>query len=117
MESRKNADTQYKDARAIKRYFKVFSDTGKKYLDEVTPLDVMLLIRLLDKRGKAESTIKNTVAMIKKVYNCLIDEIEDLSMRNPVPKRVAIPRKQAPPSAWKRALEYLDILCDLKIHK
>ncbi len=92
-ESRKTANTYYNDLSAIKRYFSFFLDLERAYLDEITAFDVQMLIRSLDKSGKAESTIKNAVTMVRKVFNCLIEDVQVYSGKNPVPAKVKLPRK------------------------
>ncbi|MCP4294959.1 MAG: site-specific integrase, partial [Proteobacteria bacterium] len=78
---------------AINRYFAFFSDSGKEFLDQIRPIDIQMLIKSLHKSDKSEPTIKNAVSMIKKVYNCLIDELKILECETPVAKRIRLPKK------------------------
>jgi len=47
----------------------------------------------LDKSSKSEATIKNAVTMVKKVYNCLIDELKLLKCEKPVSTKISLPKK------------------------
>lgn len=91
--SRKSSTTYDRDLSAINRCFDFFRNRGKRYFDEIKSLDVLNLITCLDEGGKAEPTIKNAVTMVRKVYNFLIDEAELISGKNPVPKKVKLPKK------------------------
>ena len=92
-ESRKTLNTYYNDLSAINRYFSFFLESERTYLDEITAFDVQMLIRSLDKSGKAESTIKNSVTMVRKVFNCLIEDVKLYSGENPVPAKIKLPKK------------------------
>ncbi len=67
-EARKTAKTHYTDVCAINRYFSFFERKGKNFIDEITPYDVQMLVRSLDKDGKSEATILIAVKMIKKGF-------------------------------------------------
>jgi len=92
-ESRKQAKTHYNDVKSISSHFSFFKNDGKQFLDEVRPFDVHKFIRRFNKEGKSESTIKNAVTGIRKVYNCLIDELKIPSLENPVPPKIKLPKK------------------------
>ncbi len=90
---RKTAKTYYNDSMAITRYFSFLRKSSKEYMDEIAQLDVHRLVGLLDKDGKSEATIKNAVTMVRKVFNCLIDEIKLIFGENPVPSKMKLPKK------------------------
>jgi integrase len=92
-ESRKTANTYYNDLSAINRYFSFFVDSERQFLDEISAFDVQMLVRSLDKSGKSESTIKNSVTMVRKVFNCLIEEVKLYKGENPVPAKIKLPKK------------------------
>lgn len=99
-ESRKTPATIYQDKLAADRYFGFFKKGGRRFLDEITAYDVSMLIRSLDKAGKSESTIGNAATLIKKVFNCFIEEMEFRvdnkvfrEFKNPVSKKTVIPKK------------------------
>ena len=83
-ESRKTASTRQSEKYAIKNYFSILANSQKEYIDEITPLDVQMLIQVLKKSGKSEATIITAVAIVRKVYNCLIDDFKVCSVEHPV---------------------------------
>jgi integrase len=92
-ETRKTPKTHYNDYLSISRYFDYFLTNERVFMDEISPLDIQMFIRTLDKSGKSGSTIKNAITMVRKVFNCLIDEIKILDCDNPIPAKIKLPKK------------------------
>ncbi|NQU63617.1 MAG: tyrosine-type recombinase/integrase [SAR324 cluster bacterium] len=92
-EARKTRQTHYCDVYSINRYFGFFLEDGKVFMDDIRTIDVQMLIRALDKEGKSESTIKNAVTMVKKVFNCLIHELKNCDYDNPVIPKMKLPKR------------------------
>ena len=87
----RTAKAQYNDERALQKLFGWFKKQGKSYMDEISRLDVQRLVNYLDREGKSEATLKTYVRCLHKVFKWLIDDMEELSMSNPV-KKVNIPK-------------------------
>jgi integrase len=93
--SRKTASTQLNDLKCITKYFEFIKQrSNKRYIDEISNLDIQFLIKHLDDLGRSESTLKNAVTLTKKVFNWLIDEARVVDIENPVPKKLKLPKKQ-----------------------
>ncbi len=88
----RNATSQYSDEIVLRRMFKVIQSFGRVHLDEVTPLDVKLLFRQLEKEGRKKATLKSYSQVLSKVFKWYIEDMEILEMRNPV-KKVSLPKR------------------------
>jgi len=89
----KTAKTRYNDKTSITKHFSFFKKLGQKHIKDVTPLDVQRLIDFLDGEGKSKSTVVNSAAFVKKVFNWLINIAKVPNLENPVVKGLVFPKK------------------------
>jgi len=89
----KQVKVAYNDRVSLNKDFLFFKDLGRAYIDEVTALDVQLYLNHLSAKGLAEATCRHAMINIRKLYNWLILEAEIFEGKNPVSRRIKIPKK------------------------
>ena len=65
---------------------------GREFIDQISPLDMQLLINQHSKRGISEATLKYYHRGMSKVFKWLSEDMELVDMKNPM-KKVKIPKK------------------------
>lgn len=90
--SERKEKTQYNDTKTLTLLFDYFTEEGKKYLDELTPLDIQQMFNYMALQGRAEATIALYARLLKRLFNWYIHDMELLDIKNPVMK-AKIPKK------------------------
>ena len=73
--------------------FSQIEQSGRKFIDQISALDVQLLINQHSKRGISEATLKHYHKGMSKVFKWLSEDMELVDMKNPL-KKVKIPKKR-----------------------
>ena len=81
---------QYNDETTLNMLFSQFEQSGHEFLDQITTLDVQLLINQHSKRGISEATLTYYKKGMSKVFKWLSEDMELVEMKNPL-KKVKIP--------------------------
>jgi len=72
--------------------FRQIEQSGHEFIDQISPLDVQLLINQHSKRGISEATLMYYKKGMSKVFKWLSEDMELVEMKNPLNK-VKIPKK------------------------
>ncbi len=83
---------QYNDEKMLNILFKQLEKSGRVFIDQITPLDVQLLINKHSQRGISEATLTSYKNGMSKVFKWLSEDMEIVDMKNPL-KKVKIPKK------------------------
>ena len=83
---------QYNDERTLNMLFMEMEQSGHEFIDQITPLDVQLLINQYSKKGISEATLTYYKKGMSKVFKWLSEDMELVDMKNPL-KKVKIPKK------------------------
>jgi integrase len=83
---------QYNDERTLNMLFRQMEQSGHEFIDQITPLDVQLLINQYSKKGISEATLTYYKKGMSKVFKWLSEDMELVDMKNPL-KKVKIPKK------------------------
>ena len=83
---------QYNDERTLNMLFRQMEQSGHEFIDQITPLDVQLLINQYSKKGISEATLTYYKKGMSKVFKWLSEDMEIVDMKNPL-KKVKIPKK------------------------
>ena len=83
---------QYNDERTLNMLFRQMEQSGHEFIDQITPLDVQLLINQYSKKGISEATLTYYKKGMSKVFKWLSEDMEIVDMKNPLSK-VKIPKK------------------------
>ena len=83
---------QYNDERTLNMLFRQMEQSGREFIDQISPLDVQLLINQHSERGSSEATLKYYQRGMSKVFKWLSEDMELVEMKNPL-KKIKIPKK------------------------
>ena len=83
---------QYNDERTLNMLFNQIEQSGHEFIDQISPLDVQLLINQHSERGISEATLMYYKKGMSKVFKWLSEDMELVEMKNPL-KKVKIPKK------------------------
>jgi len=74
---------QYNDERTLNMLFRQMEQSGHEFIDQISPLDVQLLINQHSKRGISEATLTYYKKGMSKVFKWLSEDMELVEMKNP----------------------------------
>ena len=89
----RNTSSQNHDERKLNMLFSQIEQSGRKFIDQISALDVQLLINQYSKKGISEATLKHYHKGMSKVFKWLSEDMELVDMKNPL-KKVKIPKKR-----------------------
>merc|ERR1712034_31295 len=106
----RNPSSQYNDERKLNMLFSQMDQSGREYIDQISALDVQLLINQHSKRGLSEATLKHYHKGMSKVFKWLSEDMELVDMKNPlkkvkIPKKLGIVRDRIPTKAEMASLQ------------
>jgi len=84
--------TQYNDEKVLNMLFSQFEQSGHEFIDQISALDVQLLINKHSQRGISEATLVAYKKGMSKVFKWLSEDMEIVNLKNPL-KKVKIPKK------------------------
>ena len=74
---------QYNDERTLNMLFRQMEQSGHEFIDQISPLDVQLLINQHSERGISEATLMYYKKGMSKVFKWLSEDMELVEMKNP----------------------------------